>query len=161
MQTQLEINSETMHRWMSTVLDQVRRGVAAGESPFAAAVYSGQGDRIVCENNTVRGETMVSRHAEINALDAACRALGTVELADHVLVSSGEPCPMCAAAAATAGVSAVVYGADCETISKAGYPTLGLSCKSFFQSIQCDIPIIGGIHKLQAGQLLLSHPRDE
>jgi len=161
MQTQFKLDREILQRWMSQVLQQVRRGVREGQSPFAAAIYSHSGDLVVCENNTVRGETMVSRHGEVNALDAACRTLGTVELAGYVLVSSGEPCPMCAAAAATAKVDAVVFGADCQTISEAGYPTLGLPCRSFFEAIDCDIQVIGGIYQDLASELLLNHPRSD
>ncbi len=158
MHTQADLDPQTLQRWMSRVLARVHSGVASGESPFAAAVPDHNGELLACENNTVQGQTMVSRHAEINALDSACRIMGSVQLDGCTLVSSGEPCPICAAAAATAKISTIVFGADCKTIGQAGYPTLGLPCVKFFDSIAAEARIIGGVGEVEARQLLLDHP---
>jgi tRNA(adenine34) deaminase len=50
-------------------------------------------------------------HAEIHALEAAAKALGSWRLADCALYVTLEPCPMCLAACQQARVARVVYGA--------------------------------------------------
>ena len=51
-------------------------------------------------------------HAEILAIRDAAKALGTSRLDGAILVSTLEPCPMCAGAALLARVSKVIFGAE-------------------------------------------------
>lgn len=51
-------------------------------------------------------------HAERVAIREAQRALGRQRLDDAVLYSTSRPCPACEAAAALAGVSRMIHGAD-------------------------------------------------
>ncbi|MDQ1104914.1 nucleoside deaminase [Nocardioides zeae] len=60
-------------------------------------------------------------HAEVQAIRAACRELGTFTLAGCVLYSSCEPCPMCAAASLWARVDRVVYAADRDDAARGGF----------------------------------------
>ena len=48
-------------------------------------------------------------HAEMTALRAASRALGSPDLSGCAVYASGHPCPMCMVAMRLAGVSSVVY----------------------------------------------------
>lgn len=71
--------------------DNVRRGLGG---PFAALVVKdgviiGQG----C--NRVTGQHDPTAHAEIEAIRAACRHLGSHQLHGCHIYSSCEPCPMC------------------------------------------------------------------
>ena len=50
-------------------------------------------------------------HAEIEAIDRACRALGGWRLTGCTLYVTLEPCPMCAGAIVNARIPRVVYGA--------------------------------------------------
>jgi tRNA(Arg) A34 adenosine deaminase TadA/catechol 2,3-dioxygenase-like lactoylglutathione lyase family enzyme len=71
--------------------------------------------------NTTASESDPTAHAEIAAVRAACRNLGTTELAGATVVSSCEPCPMCRAVAVLAGVTRVVYAATAEDAARAGF----------------------------------------
>lgn len=51
-------------------------------------------------------------HAEMLAIRDAAKALGTSRLDGAILVSTLEPCPMCAGAALLARVSKVIFGAE-------------------------------------------------
>ncbi|MEC7714747.1 MAG: nucleoside deaminase, partial [Actinomycetota bacterium] len=51
-------------------------------------------------------------HAEVLAIRDAARKLGTSRLDGATLVSTLEPCPMCAGAALSARISRVVFGAE-------------------------------------------------
>ena len=96
------------------------RSVDAGGGPFGAVVA--REGTVVAEgsNRVVLGRDPTA-HAEIEAIRAAARALGTHELSGCTLYASAEPCPMCAAAAHWARVDRVVYAAGRADAAAAGF----------------------------------------
>ncbi|TWU01917.1 nucleoside deaminase [Neorhodopirellula pilleata] len=143
---------------MDQVLDELRRGIMRQQSPFAAGVFSLQGDRLSLECNTVKSSSKPSRHGEINAIDQACRSIGKPNLSGYVLVSSAEPCPMCTATAANANVDAIVFGASRQTVAEAGYQTLQLGCVEMIRLTGQSISVIGGVQSDRCAQALLDNP---
>jgi guanine deaminase len=73
-------------------------GMAQGHGgPFGALVV--KGDEVLAEGfNQVTGTHDPTAHAEVNAIRAACKSLGTFSLAGCEIYSSCEPCPMCLSA---------------------------------------------------------------
>jgi tRNA(Arg) A34 adenosine deaminase TadA len=81
-----------------------------GNFPFGAVVV--RDSKIVATGRCLEiTENDVTRHAELIAVSEACRALGTLDLADCLLIATAEPCNMCASAAFQADISSVVIGA--------------------------------------------------
>ena len=72
---------------------------------------------IAAEGNSVNGDSDPTAHAEINAIRAAGRALGTWDLSGCVLYASSRCCPMCYGAAHWAGIRKIYYGASWEDYS--------------------------------------------
>ena len=77
------------------------------------------GALVVCRGQIVgkgfnRREThrCATHHAEILAIEEACRQMGGWRLPDSTLYVTMEPCPMCAGAIINARVGRVVWGAD-------------------------------------------------
>jgi tRNA(adenine34) deaminase len=104
---------------METALDQARAAEAAGEVPI--------GTVILFENEIVaRGQNRVLRdndptaHAEIVALRTAAQAIGNYRLAGCTLVSTLEPCAMCAGAMIHARIDRLVFAADDPKAGAAG-----------------------------------------
>ena len=95
--------------------------VASGAGgPFGAVIV--RDGRVVGEGvNTVTASNDPTAHAEVNAIRAAAKALGTFTLAGCELYSSCEPCPMCLAAAYWARIDAICYGASAADASRAGF----------------------------------------
>jgi tRNA(Arg) A34 adenosine deaminase TadA len=88
--------------------------------PFAAVVV--RDGQIVGEGaNSVTVAHDPTAHGEVNAIRAACRALGTFSLAGCVLYTSCEPCPMCLAACYWARLDAIYYGAEPADAARAGF----------------------------------------
>lgn len=85
--------------------------VAAGGGPFGAVVAK---DGIVLGEgvNRVVPDADPTSHAEVVAIRAAARALGSHDLSGAVLYTSCEPCPMCLGAAWWARVDRIVFAAD-------------------------------------------------
>ena len=84
--------------------------------PFGAVIVR-DGVVIAAEGNSVNGDSDPTAHAEINAIRAACRALGTWDLSGSVLYASSKCCPMCYTAAHWAGIRKIYYGAGWEDYS--------------------------------------------
>lgn len=96
--------------FMARALELARGAAAEGEVPVGCVVTLG--DRIVGEGRN-RRETAKNAlcHAELEAIDAACRELGGWRLWECTLYVTLEPCPMCAGAIVNARIPRVVYGA--------------------------------------------------
>ena len=107
-------------RWLTDVVERATANVAEDGGPFAALVI--RGDVVVADGvNRVTRDLDPTAHAEVVAIRAACRALGTHILAGTILVSSCEPCPLCLSAALWARVDAVVYAADRDDAARGGF----------------------------------------
>jgi guanine deaminase len=88
--------------------------------PFGAVIV--RDGKIVGEGaNSVTTTNDPTAHAEVNAIRAAARTLGTFDLAGCEIYTSCEPCPMCLAAAYWARVDAIYYGACAADAGKAGF----------------------------------------
>jgi tRNA(Arg) A34 adenosine deaminase TadA len=94
--------------------------VNAGGGPFAAVIV--RDGKIVGEGvNSVTAGNDPTAHGEVNAIRAACKALGTFSLAGCQLYTSCEPCPMCLAASYWARLDAIFYGASAADAARAGF----------------------------------------
>ena len=96
--------------YMKRALALADEAAVRDEVPVGALIV--QGDRIVAEAyNTREGSKCATHHAEILAIEQACRVLGGWRLPECTLYVTLEPCPMCAVAILAARVGRVVYAA--------------------------------------------------
>lgn len=86
-----------------------------------------------------------SQHAEMNAIRQACRELDDANLCGAVLVSTCEPCPMCASAAVWANVSAIVYGVSIEETVRLGKARITVSSSEIVDRSPVQVEIIPGV----------------
>ncbi len=96
---------------MDQALREARAAAARGEVPVGAAVLASDGTVLACAGNRTEADADASAHAEMLALRAAARRLGTPRLIGCDLVVTLEPCPMCAAALVHFRVRRLVFGA--------------------------------------------------
>lgn len=80
------------------------------EVPVGALILH-RGEVIAEAYNTREASKCATHHAEILAIEAACRALGGWRLPDCTLYVTLEPCPMCAGAIVNSRIDRVVYAA--------------------------------------------------
>jgi tRNA(adenine34) deaminase len=83
----------------------------AGEVPVGAVVCNDAGDVIGEGANRPIGNSDPTAHAEIQALRAACAAVGNYRLPGATLYVTLEPCAMCMGAMLHARLARVVFGA--------------------------------------------------
>ena len=106
--------------WLGRAVELARENVANGGRPFAALVV--RDDAIVATGvNTSLADLVPTAHAELLAIRAACRTLGSLTLPGCLLVASGQPCPMCQAAATFAAIERTVYAASIDVAAAAGF----------------------------------------
>jgi len=108
---------EFLRRAIALATENVLNGAGG---PFGAVIV--RDGQIVAEAaNTVTTTLDPTAHAEVNAIRAAAKALGTFSLAGCQLYTSCEPCPMCFAAAHWARLDAIYFGASASDAARAGF----------------------------------------
>ena len=100
----------TDYELMGAALAEAEKAAALGEVPVGAVVAR-HGEIVAAAHNTRETEKNAVHHAELLAIDAACRALGGWRLWECDLFVTLEPCPMCAGAILNSRIRRVVYGA--------------------------------------------------
>ncbi|MGE4549316.1 MAG: tRNA adenosine(34) deaminase TadA [Intestinibacillus sp.] len=106
-------------KFMRAALKLARKAAGEGEVPVGCVV--------VCDGKIVgrgrnRRETKKNalHHAEIEAIDKACKKLGGWRLHRCDLYVTLEPCPMCAGAIINARIKTLYYGAPDEKAGSCG-----------------------------------------
>ena len=137
-------------RPMERALHQARLAAKRGEVPVGAVVLGPDGTVLAEAGNRVEADRDPSAHAELLAMRAAARLLGTPRLLGCDLVVTLEPCPMCAGAISHFRLSRVIFGAYDP---KGGGIDHG---PRVFDAPGClhRPEIIGGVEEIASGQLL-------
>lgn len=98
-------------QWMQEAIAEARLAAAKGEVPVGAVIVLD--GRVIGRGHNERESLQdPTAHAEMIALRAAAKALGSWRLIDTTLYVTLEPCPMCAGALVNARVPRVVWGCD-------------------------------------------------
>ena len=135
--------------YMRRALELAALSGAEGEVPVGCVVVHKDG-RIVGEGRNRReGARDALAHAELEAIAAACAALGGWRLHECDLYVTLEPCPMCAGAAINARLRRVVYGASDP---KAG--ACGSRIDLFAHGFNHRPEVSGGVLAGECGEIL-------
>ena len=97
-------------KYMLLAIEEAKKAEAEDEVPVGAIIVRG-GEVISSAYNTREYGKNALYHAEIKAIDEACKKLGGWRLVGCTMYVTLEPCPMCAGAIVNARVERVVYGA--------------------------------------------------
>ena len=126
--------------------DVAKRAMAMGRHPFGAVLVAPDGDTVLAE----QGNIDTVHHAEATLARTASLNYPADYLWQCTLVTTVEPCAMCAATAYWAHIGRIVYGAE-ETALHAltgdhpENPTLSLPCREVFARGQKPIAVIGPV----------------
>ncbi len=101
-----------MEKFMLRALELAEIAGSLGEVPVGAVVVSKRTGEIVGEGYNLRESAKNAlAHAEIIAIDNACKNLGGWRLPDCSIYVTLEPCPMCCGAIINARIDEVIFGA--------------------------------------------------
>ena len=95
-------------RFLGEAIGLARANIGKGGRPFGAVLVR-DGAVIATAVNEIHASNDPTSHAEMNAIRAASRKLGSPDLRGSAIYASGHPCPMCMAAMRLAGVERVFY----------------------------------------------------
>ena len=110
----------TKEELMRRAIELSENSVRNGGGPFGAVIA--KDDEIIAEgSNKVTINNDPTAHAEVCAIRNACKILNTFELADCVIYTSCEPCPMCLGAIYWARLSKIFYANDRKDAAEIGF----------------------------------------
>ncbi len=95
---------------MRSALAEAKLALAHGDVPVGALVIV-DGEIVSSRHNERELSGDPTAHAEVLAMRDACAQLGTWRLDTATLITTLEPCTMCAGAAVNARIAKVVFGA--------------------------------------------------
>ena len=140
--------------FMRRALELAREAAAEGEVPVGAVIVKG-GSVVSCGRNRRERGRNALRHAELEAIDGACRALGGWRLWECELFVTLEPCPMCAGAVINARIPRVVFGAPDPKAGSCG-SVVDLFALPYNQRPE----VLGGVLAVECAALLRGFFRD-
>ena len=136
------------NRYMRRALELAELCKADGEVPVGAVIVK-DGEIISEGRNRRESGKNALYHAELEAIDNACKTLGGWRLENCDLYVTLEPCPMCAGAAINARIKTVYFGAYDAKAGSFGsvedFNRLGYNHK---------VEIIGGVMENECEQIL-------
>lgn len=101
----------THEDYMREALALARECLATGDVPVGCVVVNAEGEIVGQGRNRREELSSATRHAEVEAIEAACAHVGSWRLTGCSLYVTLEPCPMCAGAIWNARLSQLWYGA--------------------------------------------------
>ncbi|HIS59450.1 MAG TPA: nucleoside deaminase [Candidatus Faecousia faecipullorum] len=135
-------------RFMDEALKLAREAFDAGEVPVGCVITRGETIVGRGRNRREAGKNALC-HAELEAINEACKTLGGWRLWECTLYVTLEPCPMCAGAIVNARIPRVVYGA--------GDPKCGAvrsRCALFDMGFNHRPQVEAGVREAECGALL-------
>lgn len=97
---------------MKRAIELAELSASEGEVPVGAVVVKKTTGEIIGEGRNMRENSKNAlAHAEIIAIDMACRVLGGWRLPECAIYVTLEPCPMCCGAIINARIDEVFFGA--------------------------------------------------
>jgi tRNA(adenine34) deaminase len=134
--------------FMAEAIAEARRGGEEGEIPVGAvavlddAMIARDHDRMVLQRDP-------TAHAVLLTLQAAARKLESRRLAEVIIFTTHEPCPMCVGAMIEAEVASLVYAVSDDRKGAAG----GAIQLARDKSMPHQLSIISGVREAEARRL--------
>jgi tRNA(Arg) A34 adenosine deaminase TadA len=126
-----------------------QRAMQAGHHPFGALLMAPDHETVLLEQGNVDSVN----HAEAVLAREAARRFAPAELWPCTLVTTVEPCAMCAGTQYWAHIGRVVFGMDERSLlaltgNHAENPTLDLPCRDVFGRGQKAVRVIGPVPEM-------------
>lgn len=132
-----------LEKFMKIAIEEAKKSLREGNNGFGTVIIK-DGSIIASSHDKEDTENDSTSHAEMNAIREASKIIGK-KLSGCVLVSTHEPCPMCASAIVWAGITDVAYGYSINEAVLQGRKRIELSCKDIFSKAGIKISTYEGI----------------
>lgn len=101
--------TEAELRYVARAVDLAGEALDAGDEPFGSVLVNAEGELLREARNLVRTSGDETRHPEFELARWAAAHLSPQERSTCAVYTSGEHCPMCAAAHGWVGLGKIVY----------------------------------------------------
>lgn len=131
-----------MKKYMEMALKEAKKAEKHGDVPIGAVIV--KNNKVIAKaHNRKEKKKMSTRHAEIEAIERACKKLKTWHLDDCEIYTTVEPCIMCYGAIEQSRIKKIIFGTENE---KFGF----ISNQKFKNKIQFE----SGIMKKQCSNII-------
>ena len=136
---------------MKKAIELAKEAAEDGEAPVGAVIVDLGGEIIATGRNRREAKKSATAHAEIEAIEQACKTLGDWRLSSCTLYVTLEPCPMCAGAIIMSRIDNLFYGAKEDLTG-----SCGSIINLFMEPYGAKTKVIGGILDEECAALLKS-----
>ncbi|WP_254799578.1 nucleoside deaminase [Falsochrobactrum tianjinense] len=109
--------SNADQKYLQRCVDLAAEALAKGDEPFGSVLVSAEGEVLFEDHNRVSGGDH-TQHPEFAIARWAAQNMSASERAKATVYTSGEHCPMCAAAHGWVGLGRIVYASSSKQLSK-------------------------------------------
>lgn len=135
-------------RFMQVAIELAIKAGQNGEIPVGAVIV--KDDKIIGMGmNTREKDKNALGHAEINAINEACKNTGSWRLDGATIYVTMEPCPMCAGAIINARIKTVVFG--CYDLKMGAFDSV---CNLANEKFDFTPEIYGGIMEKECSEIV-------
>ncbi|MEA3498654.1 MAG: nucleoside deaminase [Campylobacterota bacterium] len=139
-------------KYMRYAIEISKIGIQNGQTPFGAIIV--KDDKVISKtHNQVFSLTDITAHAEMIALKKACKNTNSIDLSGSTIYSTCEPCPMCFSAINWARIDRIVYGANIDDASNAGFNELTISNQQMKELGNSKVKIVKNILSQECQEL--------
>lgn len=142
--------------FMKIVVEKGKDRLNRGESPNLSIIV--KDEKIVSEGHSSVSNFEISGHNDTNAINEACRKLKVYDLNGCTMYSTVEPCSMCLACAAWAGLAKIVFGSFQEDIPNNLYEITDYHAVDHAKKLRLPngkkMEIVGGVLQQESTDLM-------
>lgn len=149
------MTGSTDEDWMAKAiaLATAEKGTDPSNTPIAALIVR-DGKLVAQGVNRTAEHCDPTAHAEVEALRAAGKAVGDMQVRGATLYSTLQPCGMCTMASIWAGVERIVFGAGRDDVHKMYFEDRHLDTVDFIRdAFKDDLSLSGGVKAKDCAEL--------
>lgn len=109
--------TDTDRQHLQRCVELARHALAAGDEPFGSVLVAADGAVLHEDRNRIVSSGDATWHPELELARWAQQHLSAPERATATVYTSGEHCPMCAAAHAWVGLGRIVYASSAQQLT--------------------------------------------
>jgi tRNA(Arg) A34 adenosine deaminase TadA len=148
-----------LDKYMVLAIEEAKVSLREGNNGFGAVIVKEE-QLIALAHDKECTEHDATAHAEINAIKKASKKLGK-NLLGCILISTHEPCPMCATAIVWAGIAEIAYGYSIQQALEQGRKRIELNCRELFKKAKTNVKIHENILHDECARLYRNDVRAE
>lgn len=131
-------------QYVERAIELAREAGDRGDGPYGSLLVR-DGEVMMEETNREESDDDLALHPELTLARRAGNEATADERERTVMYTSTEPCPMCAAGIAYAGLGGVVYSVSGEVTAETFDGPPGIPCEEVFERLGREIPVEGEV----------------